>query len=70
MVVVLNVEEGKSREEVMKINQVEVKDFLQAWRSRGISLTFFRHFSGQVGCDPKKRREKKRIFNGQADRKG
>ena len=53
MVVVLNVEEGKCREEVMKINQVEAKDFLEAWRSRGISLTFFRHFSGQVGHNSK-----------------
>ena len=33
MVVVLNVEEGKCREEVMKINQVEVKDFLEVQRS-------------------------------------
>ena len=70
MVVALNVEEGKCREEVMKINQVEAKDFLQAWRSRGLSLTFFRHFSGQVGCDPKKRRKRTRIYKGQADRKG
>ena len=29
MVVAPNVEEGKCREEVMKVNQVEAKDFLE-----------------------------------------
>ena len=33
MVVALNVEEGKCREEVMNINQVEAKDFLEVQRS-------------------------------------